>query len=216
MIHTLYHWGGYNKALSVKIHHLTNNETFYSIMKFASAYAGNYLMSPVTIPLAAIFIYLVFKLKKNDQTVQYCVNSLKCFVAMFISFIVMAIIVKLLKSYFAMPRPYCSIEPELIKDMLVHKSAKCFRSFPSGHTSYSTILIASLWPIMNKWFKGFGAAFVAIVATSRIAMAMHYPVDVVCSIIASLVVVLLVSKLINKLDKRYKSRAFDVCKCLTS
>lgn len=57
------------------------------------------------------------------------------------------------------------------------------RSFPSGHATSSMAFVAAAatlaWPTRRRWPAiGLGAAFTALVGLSRVALAVHYPSDV--------------------------------------
>lgn len=217
MINTLYHWNGYNKELLVSIHNFSYHPTFHLIMEIMSSYIGHFKWATVTIPVIALLVYLSFKIKKKNQVVPYCFSALKCFAVMLISLVIAGEIVDIMKEYFAMPRPFCSVEDNLIKNLAMHKAYKhkCFQSFPSGHTAYVTVLLASLWPILNFWFRLLGIAIVILVGISRVVLAMHYPMDVGTGCFIALVTVVIMHQILAKLETKYKNKAFYICQCLT-
>ncbi|MEQ9115919.1 MAG: phosphatase PAP2 family protein [Rickettsiales bacterium] len=211
----IYHLNGYNEKTLLFFHHLTDQPIFFYLMKLSSAYIGNYLWAPVTLPiLMALSLYALRKQNKNSKS-DLCIKMLKSFIIMISSLLIMGILVKLLKSYFEMPRPYCSVDGNSIREFVVHKTAKCFRSFPSGHTAYTAVIVASIWPILGKSLKCGSVIILSMVCVSRLAMAMHYPTDVIASLILSLITVFLVTKLVSNLIAGRKKQLVNICDCLT-
>lgn len=210
----IYHLDGYNKKALLFFHHLTDEPVFFNIMKLSSAYIGNYLWAPVTIPIIILIALSTLKKKSKDKT-SICINMIQAFIVMFISLFIAGILVKVLKSYSEMPRPYCSLDASLIRDFVVHKTAKCFRSFPSGHTAYTAAIVFSLWPIMSSLTKYIASIVLVLVCISRLSMAMHYPADVIGSLILTTIIVFTVRKLTEHHVNRLKTRLVSVCNCLT-
>ena len=74
------------------------------------------------------------------------------------------------------------------------------RSFPSGHATSSMAFTAAVvvlaWPTRRRWVAVWaGAAFVALVGVSRVAIGVHYPSDILggwCLAVASVALVRLV------------------------
>lgn len=203
MYYNLYHWNGYNKQFLIQIHNLIENHFFYQAMEIISLYIGNYVYAPITITILIILVYSIAKFKKEEQKTSYLKIFLKNLIVMGVSFIIMAILIKSFKYYFSLPRPYCSINISLLRKLLIHDYNKCFRSFPSGHTAYASVIVFSIWPVLNYWLKAAGITFLIAVAISRIALAMHYPADVITSILMSLVITVLIHKIINLVEKKY-------------
>ena len=54
-----------------------------------------------------------------------------------------------------------------------------FKSFPSEHVVFITLLVMALWPVMNKLFALGGVLLMLTVAWARIAVGAHFPADVV-------------------------------------
>lgn len=87
-----------------------------------------------------------------------------------------AIVVNLLKDYFAMPRPPAVLDPEAFN--LLGRAYKA-RSFPSGH-SLTAFLLASVCfcYVQNAYAKATFILLAVLVALSRVLIGVHWPMDV--------------------------------------
>lgn len=203
----------YNTKIVIYAHNLLNHEWFLKSMLIFSNYIGNFFYSPIVFLLTICL--MVINIKTDQHKGLKCYQSVKCFVVMLVSFVVAAIIVELAKHYSEMPRPFCSLPANEIISLPMHKAQKCLRSFPSGHSAYITILAASMFPIMNYLARIAGIIIVAMVYISRIALAMHFPIDVLTSGVMSLVIVWLVFKLYTAFEPKFKKKTKLVCELLT-
>ena len=62
-------------------------------------------------------------------------------------------------------------------------------SFPSAHTGLSILVAYSLWPYMNTYLKGISCFVILAVAISRTTLAMHYPADIMYSILVTILII---------------------------
>ena len=101
------------------------------------------------------------------------------------------IIVQVLKSYFAIPRPAGILSlDEFYQFGAILKS----RGFPSGHSSTAFSLVGTFFYAHNKNKKSwlfFSTAL--LIAFSRIAIGVHWPADVIAGSIIGLAVIYLIS-----------------------
>ena len=87
-----------------------------------------------------------------------------------------AIIVNLLKDYFAMPRPPAILDPETFN--LLGKAYKT-RSFPSGHSLTAFLLASICFCYIKNWYLKATIIVIAVmVALSRVLIGVHWPMDV--------------------------------------
>ena len=87
-----------------------------------------------------------------------------------------AVVINLLKDYFAMPRPPAVLDPETFN--LLGRGYKS-RSFPSGH-SFTAFLLASVCfcYAKNAYMKATFILLAVLVALSRVLIGVHWPMDV--------------------------------------
>ncbi len=91
--------------------------------------------------------------------------------------------VGMVKRFATVPRPYIAF-PEQIR-VLGPKAdpAKELFSFPSGHAAFAAFMVAALWPKLPLPFKALGVAWVAFIAYGRVAVGVHFPLDVTASVL---------------------------------
>jgi membrane-associated phospholipid phosphatase len=80
-----------------------------------------------------------------------------------------------------MPRPYCSLSDFV--SIANFAGERCLSSFPSAHTATAVLIFYSLLPYLNFIGKLLGLCFIVLVGLSRIALAMHFPADILYSVI---------------------------------
>lgn len=101
-----------------------------------------------------------------------------------------------LKSYFSYPRPYAALPVNEVILLESKRPEEAMRSFPSGHAMTITLLIATLWPIMSEGFRWGGVFLIFSVCWSRIAVGVHFPMDVLSGFVISLFTVCLTRTLL--------------------
>ena len=197
MLHdVLYSWCGLNTQIFLLINNFINK-------------------SVTQLPLAEFLIYLSKFFSIYSFAVMYCVLAFFYFIKIFtgktafsavdkkfdsiisagICFALFVFTFTILKYSVNLPRPYCSLDPNLFHTLTDNSTQRCLSSFPSAHTGVAVIIIYYLWEYMNNILKIFGSALIFVVAASRISMAMHYPTDIVYSCIITYCIIKLGNKI---------------------
>ena len=105
-----------------------------------------------------------------------------------------------MKPLFARIRPYDYQLLRFGKEIPLLIQAERDFSFPSGHTIASFEAATALWLYNKKW--GTWAMVLAVlIAFSRLYLYVHYPTDVICSVILGMGIGLLSFQLVNRLPK---------------
>jgi membrane-associated phospholipid phosphatase len=80
-------------------------------------------------------------------------------------------------------------------------------SFPSGHTQGATTFYLTLALLFKKWWIYAAAVIISLlVAVSRLYLGVHWPVDVIASLIVGSVLSILLYQILNKIYKTVKLR----------
>lgn len=190
-----YDWMGTNGWLFTKINSLGGNPTYDSLMVFLSHLGDrenfHYLIGILL--AVAFFEYLSRKALKRGGGETSLILWVGVFLVLVSSHITSQLTVYYSKNYFQYPRPYVAQVKEKPKLLVPRRDADDdYRSFPSGHASLITVVVASLWPILSGYGPIIGAALIFGVCWSRIAVGMHYPADVLAGFLIGFIIVLLV------------------------
>lgn len=109
---------------------------------------------------------------------------------------VLALIINLIISHLWMrPRPFAALPHDDFHQLIPHAADA---SFPSDHASGGMAMASATWG-KNKWMSWIFTIFTAVMLFSRIYTGVHWPTD----IIGSIVVGLLASWLIRKYSKLF-------------
>lgn len=118
------------------------------------------------------------------------------------SYTLIGLIYAALKFSFDMPRPFCSLQAGTFHTIYDVTQERCLSSFPSSHTALVVMLTCHLWGWHRNYIRRVVLVVLSlIVMISRMALAMHYPADILYSIIITLLIVYLSTKLYNKYFK---------------
>ena len=122
------------------------------------------------------------------------------FVVLGAGFVAEGVMVKTLKHEFAYPRPYIALEQvRVLEYNNTVDTGDDYKSFPSGHASFATLLLVGLWPVISKGFRWIGVVLLAGVCWSRMALGVHFPADVLGGVLITLLLVLIIRAIIYSL-----------------
>ena len=146
-----------------------------------------------------IAITLIYRQKDNKNTLnELLILGFSSMITLVISLAIGLTIVELLKNYTNIARPYCSLD-KIYALQHVIQSSICNHSFPSGHIAFSTIVVTSFWPLLNRFFKIIAIIFVCLLAISRVVSGAHFPMDLLGSIVICLPITLCIRRKITKI-----------------
>lgn len=162
----LYDWGGLNIALFQAIN--TGTPTVLEpLASFFNLVIGNYW----TAPLMLLAMWRWSKLAPVQTRADAIRYRLRVFsVAFALAFLVATV----LKLWIDFPRPLVVLGDmvRIIGDIERHYS------LPSGHATYSALVVGALWPLMGRRGRIGLVMCAALVGWSRVAAGMHFPADV--------------------------------------
>jgi signal peptidase II len=179
----LYDWYGLNVALFQAINAGTP-ATLGPLAWFFSL-VGNYW----TAPLMLLGLWWWSKSASNPGCADAVRHRLIVFGAAFLLALLAATVLKLWLDF---PRPP-AVFGELVR--VIGESERHY-SLPSGHATYSALVIGALWPLMGRPGRVGLVLYAVLVGWSRIAAGMHFPADVLAGLCLGLGSTVLAGRLI--------------------
>lgn len=191
-----YDWGGANFWLFHAVNGL-RSPILDRFMLLGTQIASHTLF-PVyltLIVLAAVFSATRVKVLDPKQGQDVAFRWLTTLAILCVAYLLDAALIIWAKHFFDFPRP-----PLILPQSSIHIIGKTeyYRSLPSGHASFSMLIAASLWPVLDTRKRWAAAFFVAWVGVSRINVGAHFPADVLASWLTALPLVLLVRMVVPR------------------
>lgn len=184
-----YDWGGINTWLFHAINDL-HNQILDRLMLL-----GTQIGSHTLFPFYITLIVLVATLWTNRTAALDIGNGQKLAMRWLVTlsifcvaYVLDGVFLMWAKHYFDYPRPPLALPPGSVH---IVGEAEYHQSLPSGHASFAMLVVASLWPMFNRWQKWAAVAFVAWVGMSRIVVGAHFPADILAGWLTALSIVLL-------------------------
>lgn len=203
-----YDWMGANDVLFFGINSI-HGEHYDKVMKVVS-WIGEPVRLPFYVSAIAAWVLLALlgKMVRNKKGIMYYLSSWAGVLIMLgVGFAANYVVVNTLKESFAMPRPQIAyatpkvidtakdfkkletnyvIKKYSLEDVRVMerlKESELNKSFPSNHVAFAILVVVALWPVMSSGMMGIGVIFVLLMGWSRIAMGVHFPADVLGTIV---------------------------------
>jgi membrane-associated phospholipid phosphatase len=192
----LYDWGGAN----VWLFHAINDIRFPGldqVMQLGTT-LGDHILFPFYLGVLALFALVAVNTPFQDSSRHRVrVSRWMAAIAVFsIAYILDGMLIAYLKPLLDFPRPPLALPQGTVN---VFGTPEFHHSLPSGHASFAMLVVASLWPLLNRRLRVAGALFVLWVGISRVSLGAHFPADVVAGLVSSLAIVLLVYAAIRKM-----------------
>jgi hypothetical protein len=201
----LYNWGGINQKLFLAVNSIFGHKYLDNVIILFDDAAGHHNFRyhfTLLILLAAFFIYKKrhHPIKLRNETIRWVELTLTILISLFFT----CTLIFELKNLFEVARPYCTpglgdihVIPYVVDPV------PCNHSFPSGHMSFITVMVASLWPFANRPCKYLLVATLCMVAISRMASSAHYPADLFWAFIICLPITIFTRKIVKHVLNRY-------------
>jgi membrane-associated phospholipid phosphatase len=192
-----YDWGGLNVALFHLINHF--HASYYDQFMRVGSMAGKYKIFPVyLILIACIALWHSRHVKAGNARAysEYRILVIRTLSILLVAWLCSLAWVLPVKNHFHLPRPFAAL-PEgsvHIYDDL-RASEPPMSSFPSGHAIFSMLMVAGLWPLLNRNGKIAAVAYLLWVAISRISLGLHFPADILGGWILSFAALYLIQTL---------------------
>lgn len=181
----LYDWGGAN----VWLFHAINNVhgKYLDQAMLLGTYLGGHTHFALYFALTALAGVIA---SRGGEACQPRVELWLTVLAVFsVAYVVDGALLEWLKPLLDFPRP-----PLALPAGSIHLIGKIefHHSLPSGHASFAMLVLASLWPALNRWGRIAGTIWILWVGVSRISLGAHFPADVLAGFLTSFMIVILV------------------------
>lgn len=197
MKNIIYDWNGLNAQIFYAINAVHGRA--YDAFMILGTMLGKYYLFLLYMPLIWAVAYHQIIKKRNSQIIdyeEYRARWIKTLHALVLGFLVQLLWVEGLKNYLDMPRPFIALPVGTVTQLWIETP---YSSFPSGHCSFAILMAVGLWPMLGRIGKTLAVFYVVWVGLSRVALGVHFPADVVGSIILSLINVWVIRKLVEKM-----------------
>ncbi|VVC85609.1 phosphatase PAP2 family protein [Sideroxydans sp. CL21] len=198
-----YDWGGAN----VWLFHVINDIRFAwldQVMLLGTTLGDHNLFIPY---LGLLTIFALVVVNRADQDLQHYrlqVTLWTSVIAVFsIAYLLDGLLLGFLKPLLDFPRPPLALPQGTVN---IIGTPEYHHSLPSGHSSFAMLVVASLWPVLNRKWRVAGVTYVLWVGISRSSLGAHFPADVLAGFLSSLAVVLLVYMAVQKLMRVVEGR----------
>jgi membrane-associated phospholipid phosphatase len=190
----IYNFFGINKEIFILVNKITNVGIIPTLLKISSQFffIGNFAAYYLIICL-----YCYFKLKKRSNPKIEFVPIYNQLVKAGTCYSLFGFAYAALKFGINLPRPFCSLSPSEFTTILDVTKERCLSSFPSAHTGLAILIAYYLWPYLTKYQKAIVFSLIVVVSISRITLAMHYPADIIYSILIASLIIFFSNKLVD-------------------
>ena len=174
----IYDFYGYNESIFRAINHACSGSVSQYIFKYISMMFDLEMFVIYYCITLLVLLYRIYSLKQYEQY-SFCYDFM---VKTGICYATFGITYAALKFGINLPRPFCSLPGEAFVTILDISKERCQSSFPSSHTGLAFLVTLLLWDYIEWAARIVWLIVVALVGISRIALAMHYPADIIYSL----------------------------------
>ncbi|WP_375326457.1 phosphatase PAP2 family protein [Candidatus Tisiphia endosymbiont of Nemotelus uliginosus] len=199
MFEFVYHFLGLNQELFLYLNKVTNH--FNIIAYILQIISDCFNISNFAVAYFICCIYFCITLNKIQDFEQFYIKFWPIYNKLFllgIIYTIFGLTYAILKFSVNMPRPFCSLPAYSFTTIADVSLARCLSSFPSSHVGLALVVAYSIWTNITITQKLFTFLVVLLVALSRIALAMHYPADIIYSFVITILIII-ISKVVFRI-----------------
>lgn len=198
----LYNLGGWNKKIFLLLNNFFNEnaDPFLDVLKIISHCFSIYSFAIIYICVCLFYYHKFLYEKPNFDQFQTTTNQLLQIGTCYTLFVFCFALIKFTAN---MPRPYCSLDPSLFYTILDTSKERCLSSFPSAHTGIAIIAMYYFPANFKIQYRVFFYILALLAILSRITLAMHYPADLVYTLILTILIIKINQVLFNQIKNTY-------------
>ena len=168
-------------------------------MLLGTALASHTLFNFYAALLAIFSLFQIYKIDTNSLTKEKLLFWITPLVIFIVAYLLDGVFLDFLKPYLDFPRPPLALPQG---SLIIVGKPELHHSFPSGHSSFAMLIVASVWTILSKHTKWIAILFLIWVGTSRISLGAHFPADVAGGFLTSFLIVFSLRKLLKIFENR--------------
>ena len=193
MFDFFYNFQGFNQEVFLAINQLTNHFSTIAYILQIFSYCFNLTNFALVYFVLCLYFYIQLRHTKDPdlRSSKFWIiyNNM---VMIGITYTIFCITYAILKFTVNLPRPFCSLDPNIFVTIANTSLERCLSSFPSSHTGLAILVCYYTWPYTTTFSQKIIACMVVIiVAISRITLAMHYPADIIYSFFIAILLIII-------------------------
>ncbi|MFK8039920.1 MAG: phosphatase PAP2 family protein [Rickettsiaceae bacterium] len=187
-----YNWLGLNQYLFLEINKITNIGILPSLLQFTSHFFDIFHFSIYYI-MICLYYYITFRnnqAKLSQKALEKVFwSKYNHMILIGTTYVMLGCTYAFLKFSINFPRPFCSIKSYYTVANI--DAERCLSGFPSAHIAIAVLILYCFKPCLSKMQTIFGIIIIVLVGLSRISLAMHYPADLLYSILFMIFIIYL-------------------------
>lgn len=197
MKEVFYDWLGYNTEIFYFLNHVSNAWVFPQFLRCLSWFFNieNFAVYYMTLcGLGYQHVFARSKVKLNTLPAEAVVRKddfwliYNRLVYIGICYAVFGLTYAALKFSVNLPRPFCSLPIGTFETIIDTTNERCMSSFPSSHAGLALMATLLAWRYLGTCGRLCAIVVTLMAALARVALAMHYPADVLYSYLIVLTV----------------------------
>lgn len=202
MFEFFYNFCGLNRQIFLVINHSSNNSILPYILQTIS-----FCFNISNFAIIYIICCIVFYIKLKKMPLAKVLVIYDKIIQIGIIYSLFGLSFTLLKFSFNLPRPFCSMQVNSFTTIANIELERCLSSFPSSHTGLAILVSYCVFPYISRFGKFMSVVGVILVAISRLSLAMHYPADILYSVMITGIIII-VGNISFKVLKEWRIYSF--------
>lgn len=198
-----YDWLGLNTWLFKQVNSIGGIPVYDALMKGITKLGDEKLLPFYLVGIAAfaVILFIVRSVTNKGGNKHYILVWINIFTIMGSGLVSSYYLADYIKRTAYFPRPYVALADDVktgvVKVLEPQPAERAYQSFPSMHVMLVSILVISIWPLLNEHLRWGAIWLVFAIAWSRMAVGVHYPMDVLSGFFIALITMLIIRTIVG-------------------